>query len=243
MDKTADLPHLLVIGATGRVGQLVVKEASELGYSLTVLVRDPVKVQDNPAFADNHVKVKKGDPCKTEDLSSTLSEILSEDKSSLVIVSTLGQTRKSGNPWAATTSPAGFMSNAATALIAACQTLDQSKISRIHKYVILSMFGVNDSYDQLNCLLKPVMQHSNMLQTLEDHNMLDNVVHKQEVLTYVLVRAAMLTAGDACPVKDYGSRGDGINFWPSISMASVAAFLVEVCKNDKFDNASPVIAN
>lgn len=243
MAESTDLPHLLVIGATGRVGNLVLKEASRKGFNLTVLIRNPDKVQGDPTFASDAIEVVKGDPCEVEDLSIVLARILSKQGATLIIVSTLGQTRKSGNPWAATTSPPGFMAKAATAVIDACQSLDSSKLSKIRKYIVLSMFGVHESFDQLNCLLKPVMHHSNMLQTLEDHNMVDDVVKKQEVLTYVLIRAAMLTTGEAHPTKEYGSSGEGINFWPSVSMESVAAFLIDACTNDKLNNSTPVIAN
>jgi len=59
--------HVLVLGATGRVGTEVVRRASEAGHEVTAFVRDPARLKVRPA----HVAV--GDIARQETLVAALS--------------------------------------------------------------------------------------------------------------------------------------------------------------------------
>lgn len=82
-----------------------------------------------------------------------------------------------------------------------------------------------------------------MSQTLEDQNLVDETVRANGNVPYVLVRPAMLTEGDAAPVKVYESSGSGAGWMPSVSMKTVARFLVDVAATGEFDGRTVVVTN
>ncbi|KAK4943928.1 hypothetical protein LTR10_016644 [Elasticomyces elasticus] len=229
------LPQIFVIGATGRTGQLVVEEALKQGHTVTALARKPT----NTLPQHENLTIATGDPCKASDVETALRRL--NASTPVMIISTLGQTRASGNSWAAPTSPPRLMDASAQAVLAACQAVRDSVT--VQKIVVMSMFGVGDSFTQLNFLMRFVMRHSNMAQTLEDQNLVDGTVRANGSVPFVLVRPAMLTFGDAAPIKVHGGEGKGAGFMPSVSAKSVARFMVEAAANGEFDNKTVVVTN
>lgn len=116
------------------------------------------------------------------------------------------------------------------------------KAHGVQKIVIMSAFGVGDSFLNLNFLMRPVIKHTNMASQFEDHRLVDEKT-RPSGLDWVMVRPAMLTEKEATPVKDLGDTGEqcGGGFMPSISRAGVAKFLVEAAESEKWDNRTPVI--
>ena len=228
------LPQVLLIGATGRTGRLVLEEALERGHSVTALVRKPNSdLPQHPSLA-----IATGDPCTTADIEATLQNM--KPTIPIVIISTLGQTRMSESPFAATVSPPRFMESSAQAVLAASQKLEDS--SQIKKLIVMSMFGAGDSFSNLNFLMRWIMKYTNMAQTLEDQNLVDEAV-KAGPLPFVLIRPAMLVGERAAPLKLYGSTGKGSGFMPSVSAKSVAGFLLDAAVKEDFDGTTPVITN
>ena len=163
----------LVLGATGKTGRVLVTEALRRGIAVTALIRNRKGLE--PAAG---LTIVEGTPLVYADVEEAVR--LTTDKP-IALVSTLGQTRKSGNPWAAPTSPPRYMADAMTNAIAA------AKAFQIPKIVVMSMFGAGESMKNLNFLMRPVMNWSNMSQTVEDHNLVDKLV-KESGLNYVLLR-------------------------------------------------------
>jgi len=104
------------------------------------------------------------------------------------------------------------------------------------------MAGAGDSFSNLNFIMRCLIKHSNMVQTLEDQNLVDAAV-KAGRLPFVLPRPSMLTNGDAAPVKIYGNSGKGSGFMPSIIAKSVAIFMLDAAVSNEFDGSTPSIAN
>ncbi|KIW13191.1 hypothetical protein PV08_08378 [Exophiala spinifera] len=210
-------PQIFLIGATGRTGRLVLEEA---------MTRD--------------VHVVIGDPCNAGDIEKALRSTMPNVP--VVIISTLGQTRTSGNPWAAPTSPARFMDTSAKAVLAAATKVVEEGSVQIDKFVIMSMFGIADSFKNLNVLVRWTMRHSNMVQTIEDQTLVDKTVRRGH-LPFVLVRPALLTDGDAAPAKVYHSSAEGVGFMPKVSAKTVAKFLMDAAARGDWDGTAPVITN
>jgi hypothetical protein len=246
------LPQILLIGATGRTGSLVLSEALTRGHFVTILLRKP-----NSNLPQDHANLTTvtGDPCNASDVEKALRSCSTRPNVPVVIISTLGQTRTSGNPWAATTSPARFMDTSAKAVLAAASSEAVTKTTgsssgssgvqaqiEIVKFVVMSMFGVGDSFVNLNFALRWTFNHSNMDQTLEDQTLVDQTVRNGS-LPYVLVRPVILNEGEAAPVKVYASSAEGVGFMPKISVKSVAKFLVDAASKADWDCTAPVIAN
>lgn len=220
--------RILVIGGSGRTGKLVIAEALRRGHSVTALVRTLGSVFDQPGL-----KIVIGTPINASDLQKAFT---ATPDTPTIIISTLSQTRKSGNPWAATVSPPRFMAEVAANLIKATQQYHVSKV------IIMSMFGAGDSFPNLNIMMRGIMRFSNMNQTLEDHNLVD-VAIKESRLVFVLPRPAMLMGEEALPLKIHGNTGCNAGFMPSISMKSVALFILDTIERSDWDGTTPVISN
>jgi hypothetical protein len=234
------LPQILLLGATGRAGRFVLDEALQRGHAVTALVRKPSTILPQHARLTTVI----GDPCKQSDIEKALqaTTITATPSARVVIISTLGQTRASGNPWSASTSPPRFMEASARAVLSASQNPDLRGRVEIKKFIVMSMFGAGDSFDQLNFLMRWIMGHSNMDVTLEDQNLVDAAV-KSGSLPYVLVRPAMLKGEEAAPVKVHGEKGEGAGYMPSISVKSVVRFLLDAAVEDWYDGMTPMVSN
>ncbi len=134
------------------------------------------------------------------------------------------------------------MEKAAKAVLLASQSDAVKRSVNVKKLILMSMFGAGDSFSQLNFLMKFTMNHSNMDVSIEDQNLVDEVV-KAGPLPFVMVRPTMLKSGEAAPVKVHGNTGEGAGFMPSISIKSVVGFLLDATVNDEFDGRTPMISN
>ncbi|THX54638.1 hypothetical protein D6D06_05399 [Aureobasidium pullulans] len=225
--NTTSLPNILLIGATGRTGRLVLESALTRGYKVTALIRPSSALPSHLSLT-----VSKGSPLETGDITTALATI----NGPVVLISTLGQTRTSGNPFAATTSPPLFMSASATAVAEAIKGQPADKV------IIMSMFGTNSSFSNLNFLMRATMTYSNMRQTLEDQNAVDKVI-KESGMVFVMPRPAMLKGDTALSVKILGDAGEKSGFMPSVSAKSVAEFILDATVSQEWDGRTPVLAN
>ena len=229
MSSNSDLPDILLIGATGRTGRLVLSSALSRGHKVTALIRPSSSLPSQP-----NLTTITGSPLDA----SAISAALSLTTGPVVIISTLGQTRTSGNPFAAATSPPLFMAQSAAAVVQAVKAADR----RVAKVIVMSMFGAGSSFPNLNFLMRATMLYSNMKQTLDDQNEVDRIV-KESGLRYVMPRPAMLKGEVALPVKFFGEQGEKAGFMPSASASSVAEHMLDAAVSEEWDNRTFVIAN
>ena len=250
MSQATTPPHILLIGSTGRTGRLTLVDALNRNHTVTALARNPNSL-DNLIDEEVHTAQRsqlhtvRGDPTSENDLKSALTSALDHAQGKqVVIISTLGQTRKSGNPWSATTSPPMFMTKVAEALVAAMASLHTSQKSQIEKLIVMSMFGAGTSFDNLHCMIKPVMNHSNMLQTVEDHNGVDGVVRTQQEVKWTMVRPSMLKEGASLPITVRDEAGHGEGWMPSnVTIGSVVKFMLDNVMSGEWEGKTPVICN
>jgi putative NADH-flavin reductase len=222
---------ILLIGASGRIGRLALAEALRRGLAVLALVRDPASLAD--FSSDGRLTTVEGTPLEIEDMRRA---VKAASGPIATIVSTLGQTRKSGSPWAAPTSPPKFISEAMHIAVQVAKENDVEKI------VAMSLLGAGDSLSANNFIMRHIFQNSHMLQTLEDANGLEEVV-KKSGLNFVLVRSSMMMGKGLGTVKDLGNRGEKAGFMPSITPETVANFLITSATTSTFDNRTPVIAS
>ncbi|KAG9849596.1 NAD-dependent epimerase/dehydratase-like protein, partial [Aureobasidium melanogenum] len=229
-NKTStNLPDILLIGATGRTGRLVLDSALKRGHKVVALIRPSSSLSPQA-----NLTISRGSPLEP----AAITTALSHTTGSVVIISTLGQTRKSGNPFAATTSPPLLMSHSASAVVQAAKAPG----SRVQKFILMSMFGTGSSFDNLNCLMRATMLYSNMKQSLDDQNAVDHIV-KNSGLTFVMPRPAMLKGEVALPVKSLGDAGEKAGFMPSVSAQSCAEFMLDAAVSAEWDGRTPVLSN
>lgn len=220
---------IIILGASGRTGKLVVEEALRRNIAVTALVRKASSLEARP-----NLTIVEGTPLESQDIQKAFKAAQSPVSA---VVSTLGQTRKSGSPWAAPTSPPLFMAEAIKNAITVAKQASPSV-----KFVVMSLFGVGQSFKNNNFLMRCVFDHSQMAQTIEDGNAVDKLV-KESNLNFVLVRSAMLMGDKVTPVRELGDEGEKAGFMPSISPNTVSGFLLDVVESNQWDRRTPVISS
>jgi hypothetical protein len=115
----------------------------------------------------------------------------------------------------------------------------------VTKIVYMSAFGVDDSYQGLNWLMKFAASHTKLAREFADHKDAEHVLRESsEGIRWVITRPVMLRNGDAAMVKSLGEHGeDRKRFMDGVTRASVAKFMVKAAENDQWDLKTPVIYN
>ncbi|KAH7410787.1 NAD-dependent epimerase/dehydratase [Cadophora sp. MPI-SDFR-AT-0126] len=226
--------HFLLLGATGRTGQHVVSELLSQGHTAVALVRPSASITPRPGLT-----IVTGSPLSKPDLRSALLATPSMSPSAAII--TLNTVRKSDSPFAAQISPPRFLADSCANV---CGALAEVGCRRI---VVMSTAGVGDSWGKLPLLSKAFMGLTNIKHALEDHGLVDKEIRLTN-MDWSLVRAVRLQFDDgkSTGVKDVrllGSNGDGMSMSDSVSVASVARFLVKVAVEGLFIKSAVVVTN
>lgn len=130
--------RLLILGASGRCGQWLVRLAVERGHDVTALVR-----AGSPFTPPASVSVHRGQVTD----SAVLDDLLPGHDA---VLSALGLRRAGLNPWSSLQSPADLTSRVATLLTSA---MPRHGVSRL---VAISAGGVGDSRRRLTWMLTAV---------------------------------------------------------------------------------------
>lgn len=224
--------HFLMIGGSGRTGQLIIDEALTRGHQVTALVRKSSSLTPRASLT-----VVEGTPMNVNDINRAFVAV--PESTPIAVVVALNARRTSDSPFAAPSpdTPPRVMADSVA------NAIKSMKKYGAYKIVINSSMGTGSSYHGLNCLLKPVFSYSNMRFQMEDHNAVDKETRGAGV-NFVLVRPAMLIEGGPANVKVYGENGTGSGFMPKITRESVARFMVvDALEGSQYDKTAPVIAN
>ena len=90
---------ILLLGATGRTGKLVLKKALEAGFKVNCLARKTERITKR-----ENLSIFEGDPSNKYDLANALSDCD-------YIISVLNISRKSDFPWSKLQTPEHFLSD------------------------------------------------------------------------------------------------------------------------------------
>lgn len=219
--------RLLVLGASGRTGQLVTADALKRGHTVTALVRNPDSLQAQPGLHPI-----KGSPLSSQDLDSVFTTTPVD-----AVIITLATSLASGNPFSELVSPRFFMRDSAKNVIAAMQR------HGVRKLVVMSAFGAGSSFMQLPFPLRWLFRHSNMSYQFEDHDAVDVEVRNAAGLEWTLVRPPMLKHGEKKDVKEFGETGEGIGMLDAITRETVAKFMVDAAEKNDWVKRAVVIVN
>lgn len=127
---------LLILGATGGVGRLLVSQAQAAGHAITVLTRPGAWT------APEGVRAVRGELLDGPGLAEATA---GQD----AVLSSIGhQRRNPANPWSSSLSPKDLTSLAAHRIIAAM------KAAQVRRVVAVSAAGVGDSAPQLNLVMR-----------------------------------------------------------------------------------------
>ena len=204
---------LVVFGATGTVGQQVVRRALEQGHQVTAFARSPDALQmEHP------------------NLTRCAGDVLSQDAvaSALIdheaVLITLGAGRK------------GSVRSAGTRNI-----IRAMRESGVRRLVCMSTLGAGDSRPLLNFFWKRIMFGLVLRDAYRDHEEQERFVTESN-LDWTVVRPAAFTNGPETGTYEHGQLGVGTRLKAKISRADVASFMLRQLSDLTYLHATPALS-
>ena len=204
---------VLIIGATGATGRVLMREALEQGHEVTALARNPSAL----APEDHRPRVLQGNAL---DASQVEAAVADQD----AVLSALG-TRSSR--------PTTLFSQSTHNLISA---MNKHGVRRL---VCITGIGAGDSKGHVGFLYDRIMLPFVVKNIYEDKNRQEEAI-KQSDLDWVIVRPARLT--DEAAKGEYRVYLGGSYTAKTISRADVAAFMLAQLTDDTYVHKMPVIS-
>ncbi len=214
---------ILILGATGRTGKLILEEALNKGYEVVCLVREPEKVKED----HKNLKIARGSPDQISDLENAI-------KGCEGIISALNISRKSDFPWARLRTPPTFLSDVMKNIIFLHEK------NRIERVVVCSAWGVAETENEIPIWFQWIIKNSNIGVAYRDHERQEAEL-KKSGLNWTIVRPTGLTK-----FKNEKKIIESYNNEPkpklTISRKSVARFMLKALKRDELIGKTPVIS-
>jgi putative NADH-flavin reductase len=204
---------ILIIGATGATGRVLMREALEQGHQVTALARNPSAL----APEDYRPRVLQGNAL---DASEVQAAVAGQD----AVLSALG-TRS--------TRPTTLFSHSTHNLISA---MNKHGVRRL---VCITGIGAGESKGHVGFLYDRIMLPFVVKNIYEDKNRQEEAI-KQSDLEWVIVRPARLT--DEPAKGEYRVYLGGSYTAKTISRADVAAFMLAQLTEDTYVHKMPVIS-
>ncbi|RSL93826.1 hypothetical protein CEP52_013021 [Fusarium oligoseptatum] len=227
--------HILLLGASGRNGSLVLQSALKRGHTVTALVRNPSTFTNTSP----NLTLVTGSPTSQPDIETALQSPTPPD----AVIVALGHRKAGTSPFASTAldCPHDLMESSTKVLLNAIKA---ANLTKQPKLIVNSSQGVGASMASLSAPMRFVLNYSKALRTgLDDHTNVDALV-RQSGLPFVLARPCRLTEGPATTVRAWPDDGNGAPGWSAaVSRASVAEWLVDAVEASDFDGKAPVLTN
>jgi uncharacterized protein YbjT (DUF2867 family) len=205
--------QITVLGATGKVGSIVVRRALARGIRVVALVRDPARLPadliTSGRAATSDLTVVQGDLDEPAAMRTAL-------EGSSAVVSAVGVRYRGGNPFRGLEGPADVVPAAVAGVLAAA--------SGTPRLVLLSAFGVGDSRPALPAVFRLVVRLSALRHAYDNLDLAERLATSGR-LPVTVVRAVTLTdaPGTGHPADATGRplRGN-----PKVSREDVADLLL-----------------
>lgn len=212
--------RIVVLGASGGVGQWVTRLAAQQGHSVTAMIRPQREYHPPPG-----VRVLRGSPLAGGDLAAAVAD---QDR----VICCLGAQRTQvWNPWAPLRPP-GLVAEAAARALA-----DVVPATSVRRVVVISAAGVGDSLAHTNAMMRWMLRHSTVGTMYADLGRMEEVL-RASALDWVAVRPVTLV--NAAPSK----RTRVLARYRATSIvgrADVAAWLLRVATAPAVDARTPMI--
>lgn len=243
--------QILILGATGRTGTLVLLEALKRGHTVTALVRTPSSLDSLtsalPHDQKSNLTVVRGSAYSASDATNAVATASAAD-GLLVVISALNSRRTSENPWAKphpTDSPPRMMADSIANVLSALGRSSAAAAEKKPKVVYVSAVGAGPSKPNAHRVLRTLIARSNLKLTYEDHeNAEAELMGAEKEVRWVVVRPGRLTDGD---------DGNQAKVWPKdkgmmgmtakTSRGAVARFCLDAAEGSEWDGKDPIIVS
>jgi putative NADH-flavin reductase len=214
---------VLVLGGTGQTGRRLVRQALDRGMGVHALVRDPRRL----LIVADRLTVVTGTPMVEADVRTAM-------VGCSAVLSALGVGRTSAWPWAATTSPPGFMATSIATTLGVMKDLGLTRI------VVVSAGGVGDSAGDMPAMFRWLVDHSRIGDAYEGHEDQERLL-RDSGLAWTALRPSMLSnrPRSGAVVLSYGGHPRPRR---SISRDVLAATMLDALDDDSLIGRAPTIS-
>ncbi|MFT5641689.1 MAG: hypothetical protein ACI9A7_001794 [Cyclobacteriaceae bacterium] len=214
---------ILLLGATGRTGKLVLENALEKGYHVHCLGRDIKRIAKQPG-----IELFEGDSRSYDDLHIAM-------EGCKHVITTLNISRVNDFPWSSLTTPETYLSET---------MLNISNVASKHnlvRIVCCSAWGVSESRIDIPWWFRWTIENSNINAAYIDHERQEEVL-KRSALMWTIVRPVGLTNGKSIQKI---RETFGVTPQPSLTInrISVASYLVDALNNERVSKKMIVISS
>jgi putative NADH-flavin reductase len=202
--------RLIIFGATGSVGRILVEQALQDNHLVTAFLRDPAKL----TISHSNLKVAQGDVLDYQSVEKAV-------KNQEVVICTLGAGAKGKLRAAGTKNIIRAMEN-----------------TGVQRFICQSTLGIGDSRGNLNFFWKYIMFGMFIKQAYKDHELQEKYV-MQSKLDWIIVRPAAFTDGQRTGNYRHGFRPHEPGLTLKISRADVADFILHQLEKDTYLRRTP----
>ncbi|MBE0651320.1 MAG: NAD(P)H-binding protein [Bacteroidales bacterium] len=213
---------ILLLGATGRTGKLIIEEALRRGHKISAIARDPEKLKGYD------IAITKGTPYDYETVEKAITGCEA-------VINTLNVSRQSDNLWAPLVAPVDMISRSA---FNAVRIMEGKGIQR---FVALSTIGAGSSWKTSPWMLKLIVTISNLRFAFRDHGRQEEILENSS-LEYTICRAPLLT--NEININGIAVTPEGAK--PAnkyLSRNSAAEFFIRIIENKEYIQETISISN
>jgi putative NADH-flavin reductase len=203
--------RVLVIGASGKTGHEVVRQALAAGHEVTAFVRDPSRLE----IREPRLTVVRGDVRSVDDLRRALA---GQD----AVISTLGGRAKDAMTRPLSGKPSGGVMEASTAAL-----IEAAGEAGVRRVVMLSTFMLAPNFRA--GILKPLVLY---YKGMNDDKRAGEKVLKKSPLDWTIVYATRLTDGERSGRERLVPVTESVTPRSNMSRSDAAAFLLAQLEND-----------
>lgn len=213
---------ILLFGATGRTGKIILQKAVKDGHEVTAIVRDKSKLNGVSA------EIIEGTPYNKD-------TILKAIEGCDAVISTLNVSRTSDSPWAKLRSPKDLISRSVQNAI---EGMQKNNVKRI---IVLSTLGAGDSKDKMPKLFNLFISLTNLKYAFRDHTRQEEILEQSD-REWTVIRLPVLTA-DEGENEVLVNMGDGTRLNRNVNRETVARFILNILNEEKYFRRKIAISN
>jgi putative NADH-flavin reductase len=215
---------IAVIGANGRTGIEIVRQALKRDIEVKALVRDKQKLTiSNPAL-----EIIEGTPMHFEDIAQVIQKVDN-------VFVALNICRKSDFPWSKVVSPLNLLEESMKNIV---QAMKEKGIKRV---LTISAWGAGSSYEETNWMFKFLINKTNVHYAYTGHEEQENLL-KQSDLDWTSIRPVGLNNNQKHKnILIRLKKDDPLKMM--ISRKDVAKFMLDIMDDKQYFQTAPSISN
>ncbi len=212
---------VLIIGATGQIGRLAIREALDLGHEVTAVGRNVDRIKPEIGL-----RVVKAD---VQDAESIKSVMPGHD----VVVLTFG----------AIADFKTLLFGSRVCEIGTKNVIAAMKLFGTPRLVAMTSIGAGDSAGHGSWAFRNVIKPVLLGRIMKDRSVQEELVRSSGLAQWVIVRPAVLNDNEKSTQLRFFTSFDGSSEPSDIARSSVAAFLAKTIADRTFDSSSVLISN